>query len=128
MYISAGVRWAWRLFGIQRLSERIDGLVKISRGNIGAKGVDRSYRKNMCFTRSDKASDCAVGIGRLATVLLEGDTGIRKSLADIIDEHGTLLPVFNRPGCDHRTSSDALLRAIRRGWSQTGADNRLVLR
>ena len=70
--IGSTVELARFLLGVQRLADRVDGLVEVRRREVGAEGVDGAQREGMGLTSGDEAARGATGIGGLAPVLLEG--------------------------------------------------------
>lgn len=78
--VGATVELARSLLGVQRLAQRVDRLVEVGRGEVGAEGIDRAERKGMGFARSNEAAGTQIPIGLqvggLAPVFLEGDPGV----------------------------------------------------
>ena len=73
MQIGAPLELARLLLGVQRLTHGVDGLVEVRRGKVGPESVHRAQGEGMRFASGDETTRRAVGVGRLAAVLLERD-------------------------------------------------------
>ena len=94
MQVGAPVELARLLLGVQRPAEGVGGLVEVRRREIGGEGVHRAEREAVAFARGDEAAGVAVGVHRLAAVLLEGDAGEGEARTHVAAQGRTVLPAL----------------------------------